>query len=77
MLWTWPKMKPFHGFQKVLWGVTLVAWWVKELTLSLLWLPFNPWPWNVCIPQIQPEKKTKNKNKTEEFLSWLSGNKSY
>ena len=30
---------------------------VKDLALSLLWLGFNPWPWNIRIPQTWPKKK--------------------
>ena len=34
----------------------LVARWVKNPVLSLLGLGFNPWPRNVCKPQVQPKK---------------------
>ena len=30
--------------------------WVKDPGLSLRWLGFNPWPWNVHILQVQPKK---------------------
>ena len=32
---------------------------VKDLVLSLLWLEFNPWPENVCMPQAWPKNKEK------------------
>ena len=31
--------------------------WLKDLTLSLLWLRFSPWPGNFHMPQAQPKKK--------------------
>ena len=30
----------------------LVAQWVKDLALSLLWLRFNSWPGNFHMPQV-------------------------
>ena len=44
-------------------GSSLVAQWVKDPALSLLWLwlqlwhGFDPWPRNFCMPQAQPERK--------------------
>ena len=42
---------------------------VKDLVLSLLWYPsrlwleFDPWPWNFCMPQAWPPPQKKNKHK--------------
>ena len=42
-----------------------VAWWVKDLALSLLWLRsllwcgFDPWPGHFSMAQAQPKKKKK------------------
>ena len=47
-------------------GSSLVAQWVKDLTLSLqwlgslLWLGFDPWPGNSHMPQVWQKKKKKN-----------------
>ena len=30
---------------------------VKDPALSLLWLGFNPWPWNFHMPWAWPKKK--------------------
>ena len=30
---------------------------VKDSSLSLLWLRFDPWPGNLCVSQAQPKKK--------------------
>ena len=30
-------------------GWFLVAWWVKDVALSLLWLGFNPWSRNLYV----------------------------
>ena len=34
---------------------SLVAQWVKGLAFSLLWLGFNPWLGNFCMPWAQPK----------------------
>ena len=47
---------------------SLVAQWVKDLTLSLLWWGFDPWLGNFCLPWAQPNKwtnKQTNKQKTQ------------
>ena len=36
---------------------SLVAQRVKDPVLSLLWLRFDPWPWNFCMLWVQPKKK--------------------
>ena len=39
-----------------------MAQWVKDLASSMpvvqvkLWLGFNPWPQNFCMPQVRPKK---------------------
>ena len=33
---------------------------VKDLVLSLLWLESDPWPGNLCKPQVWPKNKNKN-----------------
>ena len=38
---------------------SLVAQWVKDLALSLLWCQFDPW--NFHRLQVQPKKKKKKK----------------
>jgi len=49
-------------------GVPLVAQWVKDLALSLLWLRsqlwcgFDPSPWNLCRLWLWPKKKKKKKD---------------
>ena len=41
---------------------SLVAQWVKNPVLSLLWLRFNPWTQNFHVPQVwQKKKNPKNK----------------
>ena len=30
---------------------------VKDLALSLLWLEFDPWPGNFCVPWVWPKKR--------------------
>ena len=35
---------------------------VKDSALSLVWLRFNPWPRNFCMPQAWPKQKTKKQN---------------
>ena len=43
---------------------SFVAQWVKDLMLSLqslLCCRFDPWPRNVCMPQVRPKKKKKKK----------------
>ena len=42
---------------------SLVAWWVKDPVLSLLWWGFDPWPGNFCMLQPWPKKKKKIKEK--------------
>ena len=37
-------------------GTLLVAQWIKDLALSLLWLRFNPWPGNFFMLQARPKK---------------------
>ena len=57
----------------------LVAQWVKDLALSLLWLGsllwwgFSTWPGNICMPQACPphqKKKLKRKNNWEHRGVW-------
>lgn len=42
-------------------GSSLVAQWGEDPSLSLLWLAlllwywFDPWPWNFCLPWVQPK----------------------
>ena len=36
---------------------------VRDLALSLLWLRFNPWPRNFCMPWALPKKKKKKKKR--------------
>ena len=40
----------------------MVAQWVKEPALSLLWLRFHPWPGNFGTPRAQPKKKSGGKS---------------
>ena len=37
---------------------------VKDPKFSLLWLRFDPWPRNFCMPQVQPKIKIKNKTRS-------------
>ena len=36
---------------------SLLAQWVENPLLSLLWHRFNPWPRNFCMPWARPKKK--------------------
>lgn len=36
---------------------SLVAWWVKDSALSLLWLGSSPWLWNFQILWTLPKKR--------------------
>ena len=38
---------------------------VKDSALSLLWLRFDPWLGNFCMPRDQPKKKEKKERKEE------------
>ena len=40
---------------------SLVALWVKDLALSLLWLRSLLWPWNFHMPWEQPKRNKKEK----------------
>ena len=57
------------NFLKSLFWSSLVALWVRDLVLSLLWLElllwrgFDPWPRNHCLQWVWPKTK-KKKNKT-------------
>ena len=46
---------------------SLVAWWVKDLALSRLWLGFDPWPGNFCMPGAQPKKTLPNNNNEDRM----------
>ena len=39
---------------------SLVAQWVKDLALALLWHRFDPWLRSFWMPQVQPKKKKKS-----------------
>ena len=41
---------------------------IKDLVLSLLWLGFDPWPGNFCMPWMWPIKQT-NKENTQGVLN--------
>ena len=43
---------------------------VENLVLSLLWLKFNPWPRNVCMPWMQPKGGKSWKNL--DMSTWKS-----
>ena len=49
-------MKRQKAFKTLEIGTSLVAPWVMELALSLLWLRFDPWPGNFCMPLVQEGK---------------------
>ena len=46
-------------------GSPLVAQWVKDLALSLLWYGFDPWPGNFLMLWAWPKKKKKKKETKE------------
>ena len=53
-----------------------MAQWVKDLASSLLWLGFDPWPENIHMVRVRPNKKNesciyKNKFNFILFLSFL------
>ena len=61
----WGPWSPEGGFGvglRICRRSSLVARWVKDLVLSLLWLwsllwhGFNPWPGNFHMLQVQPRK---------------------
>ena len=66
-----PAARPLHAAESTSWS-SLVAQWVKDLALSLLWLGslmwcgFHPWPGNFCTLWEQPKKKKKKKEKKEK-----------
>ena len=39
---------------------------VKDSALSLLWLRFDPWPGNFCMPWAGPEKKERERERESE-----------
>lgn len=39
-------------------GSSLMAYWVKDAMLSLMWWGFDPWPLNFCMPQVYKKKKS-------------------
>ena len=51
---------------------SLVEQQVKYLRLSLqwlgwlLWFGFNPWPWEIFTPQVQPKKRKKEEERRKE-----------
>ena len=55
------------GFKQTRVRSSLVAWWVKDLVLSLLWLGsllwrrFSPWPRTFCMLQAQPKQNKSDK----------------
>ena len=51
------------SLKNILLGSSLVARWVKDPELSLLWLRFHPWPGNFLMPWAQPKQKAKSKGK--------------
>ena len=51
------QIKGEYSFLKIKVWSSLVAQQVKDLALSPLWHGFDPWPWNFCMPQAQPEKR--------------------
>lgn len=61
---TWPVLVSVkrNAEDFVIFSVSLklcsgVPWWLSRL--SLLWLPFDSWPGNLRMLQVQPEKKKK------------------
>ena len=43
--------------------------------MSPLWLRFDPWPENFCMPQVWPKKKKKEEEEEESGLT--SGSRSF
>ena len=66
-----PAARPLHAAESTSWS-SLVAQWVKDLALSLLWLGslmwcgFHPWPGNFCTLWEQPKKKKKRKKRKKK-----------
>ena len=58
-----PEAFDFFPLKKFFLGSSLLVQWVKDLSLSLLWLRsllwrvFNPWPGNFQMPWVQPTNK--------------------
>ena len=43
-----------------------MAHWVKDLAFSMLRHRFDPWPGNLCMPQLQPKTPFKTVNLIKE-----------
>ena len=41
--------------------------WIKDPALSLLWLGFDPWPWNFCMVWVWPKEKKKGGGNKKEL----------
>ena len=64
----WMKSKIINFLKNLSFWSSLVAQWVKDLVLSLLWLGFNPCPGNFRMPWTQP-KKQKERRKEKRNLN--------
>ena len=68
------------NFLKSLFWSSLVALWVRDLVLSLLWLEllvwrgFDPWPRNHCLQWVWPKTKKKKTKPLSHFNSKLFTN---
>ena len=53
-----------------------MAQWVENPVLSLLWLGFDPWPWNFCLLQAQPKDNSNKflKNRSRVITQNHRGN---
>ena len=59
-----------------------MAQWVNDPVLSLLWLGFDLWPGNLCMPQVRAKnkhtliinkkKKSKKKQESDDFSTYFS-----
>ena len=51
------KKTNIREFPSSLKGSSLVAQWVKDLLLSVLWLGFDLWLRNFCMPQVSQKRR--------------------
>ena len=68
--WSPPTQAISRGQKQESPGSSLVAQWVKDLVLLLLWLGFDPWPRNLCMLPEPPllKKKRSRRIHTQRVL---------
>ena len=77
-MWVYVSSVTDHLLLRIKPRSSLVAQWIKDLVLSLLWPRFHPWHWNFHMPWSWPEKRRKPKRlsqaettgETDPFFVW-------